>query len=192
MRVHEETRPNAGLSVHVVDVTRGKPAQGMKVEVFSLVSGRVLLAEGTLAANGVLEHPIIDQLLDKGAYEVVFHAGAFFAAQGAVQSDPPFLNDVPFRFNHCRSAAAFPPADEDDALGLLALSRSLSTSGDPLREPCDPLHHQHHGDGDDDENAGDCGNRHIQLAFQILPHADGQHVGTGIAQEERDRHIVKG
>ncbi len=37
--------------------------------------------------------------LEPGAYEVVFHAGDFFAANGVAQSSPPFLAEVPFRFN---------------------------------------------------------------------------------------------
>lgn len=87
-----------GISVHGVDVARGVPAQGMRVEVFALQPARTLLAEGRLAANGVLEHPIIEQRLTAGPYEVVFHAGEYFAAAGASQGSPPFLADVPFRF----------------------------------------------------------------------------------------------
>ena len=33
-----------------------------------------------------------------GPYEVLFHAGAFFARAGVAQSDPPFFDVVPFRF----------------------------------------------------------------------------------------------
>lgn len=88
----------SGLSVHVVDVARGRPAEGMRVEIFALDPERRLLAEGVLAANGALEHPITRQRLDAGPYEVVFHAGAFFAGTGIATADPPFLDLVPFRF----------------------------------------------------------------------------------------------
>ena len=87
-----------GLSVHAVDVTRGIPAAGMHVEVFSLDPARRLIAEGVLGHNGALDHDIARTLLDRGSYEVVFHAGAFFAANGVAQSTPPFLGEVPFRF----------------------------------------------------------------------------------------------
>jgi 5-hydroxyisourate hydrolase len=87
-----------GLSVHAVDVTRGVPAAGMRVEVYALTPARRRIAEGALAASGVLDHPIARERLDTGTYEVVFHAGAFFAAAGVVQATPPFLGEVPFRF----------------------------------------------------------------------------------------------
>ncbi len=88
-----------GLSVHVVDVTRGLPAQGMAVAVHRLLPERRLLAEGVLSASGVLDHAITKETLPVGVYEVVFQAGAFFAAAGVAQADPPFLGEVPFRFS---------------------------------------------------------------------------------------------
>ena len=84
-----------GLSLHVVDVARGKPASGMKVEVFH---DAALIAEGHLGADGTLDHPIVRATLKPGIHEVVFHAGAFFANTGLELSDPPFLDRVPFRF----------------------------------------------------------------------------------------------
>ena len=54
--------------------------------------------EGFLAPSGVLDHAITSQRLAAGSYEVVFHAAAFFASAGVPQSDPPFLDVVPFRF----------------------------------------------------------------------------------------------
>jgi 5-hydroxyisourate hydrolase len=87
-----------GLSVHAVDVTRGVPARGMRIEVFALAPQRSLIAEGELAASGVLEHAIAKQKLQPGAYEVVFHAGDYFASAGVSQASPPFLVEVPFRF----------------------------------------------------------------------------------------------
>ena len=87
-----------GISVHGVDVARGAPAQGMRIEIFALQPARRLIAEGQLSASGMLDHPITSERLAPGPYEVVFHAGAFFAAAGVPQGDPPFLADVPFRF----------------------------------------------------------------------------------------------
>jgi 5-hydroxyisourate hydrolase len=69
-----------GLSVHAVDVTRGVPARGMRIEVFALAPQRRLIAEGELAASGVLEHALAKERLQPGAYDVVFHAGAYFTA----------------------------------------------------------------------------------------------------------------
>jgi 5-hydroxyisourate hydrolase len=84
--------------VHAVDVTRGVPAQGMRVEIFALAPARRLIAEGNLGESGALEHAVTRERLPAGPYEVLFHAGAFFARVGAAQSDPPFFDVVPFRF----------------------------------------------------------------------------------------------
>ena len=84
-----------GVSVHVVDVARGRPAAGMKVGIFH--QGRCI-AEGRLGADGTLAHAVTGQTLAAGVYEVVFHAGAFFAGVALDLSEPPFLDLVPFRF----------------------------------------------------------------------------------------------
>ncbi|MEQ1612872.1 MAG: hydroxyisourate hydrolase [Hyphomicrobiaceae bacterium] len=88
-----------GLSVHAVDVTRGVPAAGMRIEVFALGASRRKIADGALAKSGALDHPITTTRLEPGAYEVVFHAGEFFSINGIMQSNPPFLGEVPFRFH---------------------------------------------------------------------------------------------
>jgi 5-hydroxyisourate hydrolase len=86
-----------GISVHAVDITRGMPAEGMRVEVYALREARELLAEGLLAADGSFGHPIAHSAA-AGTYEVLFHAGDYFRSVGAVTSSPPFLDIVPFRF----------------------------------------------------------------------------------------------
>ena len=85
-----------GLSIHVVDVARGKPAAGMKIEIFHLDR---LIAEGRLNQAGALDDPITSTTLTAGTHEVIFHAGAFFADAALGLPDPPFLDLVPFRFN---------------------------------------------------------------------------------------------
>ena len=82
----------SGLSVHAVDVARGRPAEGMRVEIFALESERRLIAEGLLAASGMLDHAIARQRLEAGLYEVVFEVGAYLGDGDA------FLDRVPFRF----------------------------------------------------------------------------------------------
>lgn len=88
-----------GLSLHVVDVARGAPAGGMRVEVFRIAPDAGRIAEGRLGEGGTLDHEIVGQTLAPGQYEVVFHAGGFFAGSNLGVTDPPFLDLVPFRFN---------------------------------------------------------------------------------------------
>jgi len=87
-----------GISVHVVDTTRGLPAAGMRVEIFALAPERKLIAEGALAQSGALDHPVARERFASGTYEVLFHTDDFFASAGATLTNPPFLDIVPFRF----------------------------------------------------------------------------------------------
>lgn len=85
-----------GISMHGVDVARGIPAAGMRVELWALTPEPRLLAQGELGANGVWEDPVTrTDLIAAGTYEARFHAGAYFAASG---SAPGILDLVPFRF----------------------------------------------------------------------------------------------
>ncbi len=88
-----------GLSIHVVDVTRGVPACGMRIEVYALEPQRRQIADGLLETSGALSGAISSATLAAGPYEVVFHAGDFFTSESVSQSNPPFLDVVLFRFN---------------------------------------------------------------------------------------------
>ncbi len=88
-----------GISVHAVDVAHGRPAQGMRVDIYSLAGVRRLLASTKLAANGAMDDAIVrGEGVTAGTYEVVFHLGDYLKAVGAPTSTPPFLDTVPFRF----------------------------------------------------------------------------------------------
>jgi 5-hydroxyisourate hydrolase len=81
-----------GISIHVYDVSRGVPASGLRVEVRS-PDGKVLVDQRTAAA-GTLE--CATQLT--GTYEVIFHIGDWYRAQGVAVPKPAFLETVPYRF----------------------------------------------------------------------------------------------
>jgi 5-hydroxyisourate hydrolase len=88
-----------GISVHAVDVSHGRPAQGMRVDIYSLAGVRRLIASGKLAASGAMDDPVArGEGVGPGTYEVVFHVGDYLKAVGAPTSTPPFLDTVPFRF----------------------------------------------------------------------------------------------
>ncbi len=88
-----------GISVHAVDVARGRPAQGMQVDIYALEGVRKVIANGRLAASGALDHSVVSgDGVKAGTYEVVFHVGDYLRATGAPTSTPPFLDLVPFRF----------------------------------------------------------------------------------------------
>ena len=88
-----------GISIHIMDVVRGCPAKGMKVEIFSLGDTAFKIAEGELSPQGTLEHPVTQgEQVVAGVYEAVFYVGAFYRQRGDTLAIPPFLDVVPFRF----------------------------------------------------------------------------------------------
>lgn len=88
-----------GISVHVVDVTRGMPAAGMRVEIFSMAKPEQPIASGILSDQGFLDHPIVNgKGCDRGIYEVVFYIGDFYRQLAYPIPDIPFLDVMPFRF----------------------------------------------------------------------------------------------
>lgn len=90
-----------GVSIHVVDVSRGVVAQGMRVEVRREGS---VLAAGAISAQGLLAAPALDATLAPGSYEAVFHVAEWYRAQGVPLAKVPFLDVVTYRFGIADSA----------------------------------------------------------------------------------------
>ncbi len=91
----------AGLTTHVLDTTRGRPAAGVAVELHALAAdgARTLIASVRTNADGRTDAPLIDPSQARvGHFELTFHVGAYFREQGAAIADPPFLDTVPIRF----------------------------------------------------------------------------------------------
>ncbi len=64
------------ISTHVLDNTRGCPASGVKIELFSVDAG-VLLGTAITNADGRTEAPLLfGDDMAAGEYELVFHIGA--------------------------------------------------------------------------------------------------------------------
>jgi len=87
-----------GISIHVVDVSRGLVATGMKVEVFALQPNRRLFATGLTAKNGQIEDRALTTRIVAGPYEAVFHVGEWYRKQQVPLPEVPFLDVVSYRF----------------------------------------------------------------------------------------------
>lgn len=88
-----------GISLHVVDTVTGRPAAGMRVEIWAIGRTPRRLAAGRLGANGTLAHPVAEGAdVRRGVHEARFFVGPWYKAQGTKTDDPPFLGMVPFRF----------------------------------------------------------------------------------------------
>ena len=84
-----------GISIHVVDVSRGAVAAGMRVELSR--DGR-RIAAGAISAKGLLEDGALDGRATPGAYEAVFHVAEWYRKQGVALPAVPFLDVVTYRF----------------------------------------------------------------------------------------------
>ena len=91
----------AGVTTHVLDVTSGRPAEGVRVELYELAGGsdRKLIADVVTNADGRTDKPLISaDRARAGQFELVFHAGDYFRRRRAELADPPFLDTIPIRF----------------------------------------------------------------------------------------------
>jgi 2-oxo-4-hydroxy-4-carboxy-5-ureidoimidazoline decarboxylase len=92
-------RVHGKLSTHLLDTARGRPAEGVKVELFVLAgdgSAR-LVATAVTDADGRTPAPLIDaRPVPIGTYEARFSLGGYLSDCGAGR--PPFLDVVPVRF----------------------------------------------------------------------------------------------
>jgi len=88
------------LSTHVLDTHRGRPAENVRIELYEVGrSARALLLETQTNADGRTDRPLCHGApLRMGSYELVFHVGPYFAAQGLTLPEPAFLDQVPLRF----------------------------------------------------------------------------------------------
>jgi 5-hydroxyisourate hydrolase len=88
------------LSTHVLDTAHGRPAAGVKVELYALAGvGRTLLKQETTNADGRCGSPLLEgDALRAGQYELVFAAGDYFAAQGVALPEPRFIDRVTIAF----------------------------------------------------------------------------------------------
>ena len=86
------------LTTHCLDTFSGKPAKGIKVEVYSISGKREKLNSTSLNDNGRSDKPLVEGAVFKeGQYELVFFVGDYFKnITNSVKI--PFLDDVVIRF----------------------------------------------------------------------------------------------
>lgn len=104
----EGSGPMGRLSTHVLDTSRGKPAEAVPLKLYRLGPGeaRTLVATARTNADGRTDAPLLQgDAFAPGTYELVFDVAAYFGAResaGAKDSDgaekPAFLDLVPLRF----------------------------------------------------------------------------------------------
>ena len=86
------------LTTHCLDTFSGKPAKGVKVEVYFVSGKREKINSTILNDNGRSDKPLIEGAnFKEGEYELVFFVGDYFKN---ITNLPkiPFLNEVTIRF----------------------------------------------------------------------------------------------
>jgi 5-hydroxyisourate hydrolase len=91
------------LTTHVLDTARGRPAPGIKIELWSTdTSGRKLLKTARTNAEGRTDAPLLGPSeMKTGEYELIFFIGDYFAEEHR------FLDRVPVRFRISDAGAPY-------------------------------------------------------------------------------------
>lgn len=93
------------LSTHVLDLKSGKPAAGMRIELWQLDGKHILLKAVTTDADGRTDAPLLaSATMVVGSYELVFFVKDYFVTHGV---DSPFLDRVPVRFAIADAGATY-------------------------------------------------------------------------------------
>ena len=89
------------LTTHVLDTVTGKPASGLRVDLFSMSEDntKTFLSQQITNNDGRCDQPLAkgDQL-SVGTYQVEFHVGNYFKKCQYSGGIPIFLSTVPIRF----------------------------------------------------------------------------------------------
>ena len=86
------------LTTHCLDTFSGKPANGIKVDVYLVSNKREKINSVVLNSNGRADKPLIEGSdFKQGQYELVFFVGDYFKKKTDLPKTP-FLNEVIIRF----------------------------------------------------------------------------------------------
>jgi 5-hydroxyisourate hydrolase len=87
------------LTTHVLDQAAGRPAAGLRIELWRLGSPAALLKTVTTNSDGRCDGAILEgAALTAGRYELRFHAGDYLRLTGVALADPAFLDVIPIQF----------------------------------------------------------------------------------------------
>jgi 5-hydroxyisourate hydrolase len=93
------------LTSHVLDVSAGVPAAGMRIQLRQhLQESLTLLADTRTNSDGRTAGPLLEgESLRSGRYSLIFHVAEYFRGRGVVLSDPAFLDEVVVQFGVAES-----------------------------------------------------------------------------------------
>ncbi len=88
------------LTTHILDTRSGKPGQNILIQLYFLKDESwELLKEVRSNDDGRCDGPLLEgDEFKTGQYELVFHAGDYFEAEGIDLPEPKFLDEIVLRF----------------------------------------------------------------------------------------------
>ena len=84
------------LTTHALDTYSGKPAKGMKVDVYFILEKKEKIKSIVLNNDGRTEEALVEEI-KVGSYELIFHVGDYFENKIELQK-PKFLGEVSIKF----------------------------------------------------------------------------------------------
>jgi 5-hydroxyisourate hydrolase len=84
------------LTTHVLDISGGLPAAGVRVELFEgTLAALRLITQIATGRDGRCAAPLLSGAVFRcGRYTLVFHLADYFRGRGVVLSEPPFLEQA--------------------------------------------------------------------------------------------------
>jgi 5-hydroxyisourate hydrolase len=93
------------LTTHVLDTSSGKPAAGLKIELWRLAAKPELLKTVSTNRDGRVDGALLEgDDFKTGSYEIRFLAAAYLKASGVKFDEPAFLDVIPVRFGIANSS----------------------------------------------------------------------------------------
>lgn len=100
---------SVGITSHVLDISSGRPAVGVRIDLFRLEGGVAeLLRTDVTNTDGRLSGPMLSgEDFKVGMYELIFHVGDYFRERDVELPEPAFLDQVPIRFGVASNASHY-------------------------------------------------------------------------------------
>ncbi|MCX2722706.1 hydroxyisourate hydrolase [Roseibium salinum] len=87
------------LTTHVLDTALGRPARGLRIELWSQGDKPEMISAHETNDDGRVDRPILEaSTFATGTYELRFFAGDYLRTTGEALPEPLFLDVIPIRF----------------------------------------------------------------------------------------------
>jgi 5-hydroxyisourate hydrolase len=87
------------LTTHVLDTAAGRPAAGMKIELWRADGAPSLLSSHVTNDDGRVDRPLLaGEAMTVGTFELRFFAGDYLRGTTPGLAEPLFLDVIPIRF----------------------------------------------------------------------------------------------